>query len=65
MLRLECGSAFEIFGSPDDLKVRSCATLFALVSPEGSVFARLLDRYFDGESDSRTLRLLERGDGSP
>ncbi len=51
-------SAFEVFGSPDDLKLRSCATLFAKVSPAGSVFERLLARYFDGEPDGETLRLL-------
>lgn len=43
---------------PDDLKVRSCATLFATVSPPGSVLHRLLDRYFQGEPDVRTLELL-------
>ena len=51
-------SAFEVFGSPDDMKLRSCATLFARVSPAGSVFERVLDRYFDGEPDDKTLRLL-------
>ena len=51
-------SATEIFGSPDDLKLRSCATLFACVSPPGSVFDRLLDRYYGGERDPRTLQLL-------
>ena len=51
-------SALEIFGSPDDMKLRSCATLFASISPEGSVFAQLLDRYFGGQNDERTLRLL-------
>jgi uncharacterized protein (DUF1810 family) len=51
-------SAHEIFGSPDDMKLRSCATLFATVSPEGSVFHRLLDRYFNGVPDRRTLDLL-------
>jgi uncharacterized protein (DUF1810 family) len=51
-------SAFEVFGSPDDMKLRSCATLFATVSPAGSVFQRLLARYFDGEPDTETLRLL-------
>jgi uncharacterized protein (DUF1810 family) len=50
-------TAAEIFGSPDDMKLRSCATLFASVSPEGSVFHRILDRYFHGEPDGRTLRL--------
>ena len=51
-------SAREVFGSPDDLKLRSSATLFARVSPDGSVFHRLLDRYFDGSPDPRTLALL-------
>jgi uncharacterized protein (DUF1810 family) len=51
-------SAFEIFGSPDDVKLRSCATLFACVSPKGSVFERLLATYYGGERDGKTLRLL-------
>lgn len=57
-------SATEIFGSPDDMKLRSCATLFALVSPTDSPFARLLDRYFGGERDGRTLQVLGLPDGS-
>jgi uncharacterized protein (DUF1810 family) len=40
------------------VKLRSSATLFAAVSPAGSVFHRLLDKYFDGEGDARTLELL-------
>lgn len=51
-------SATEVFGSPDDLKLRSCATLFALVSAPGSVFERLLDKFFAGERDAETLRLV-------
>lgn len=51
-------SAMEIFGSPDDLKLRSCATLFACVLPPGSVFERLLTKYYRGERDSKTLQLL-------
>jgi uncharacterized protein (DUF1810 family) len=51
-------SAAEVFGSPDDLKLRSSATLFAHVSPPGSPFHRLLDRYFGGRPDTRTLALL-------
>jgi len=58
VLRVEGRSAFEIFGPPDDMKVRSCATLFAHVSPVGSVFDRLLDKYYQGERDSKSLRLL-------
>ena len=59
-LAVERRSAREIFGSPDDLKLRSCATLFAQIAPAGSVFERLLDKYFGGEPDGETLRLLER-----
>jgi uncharacterized protein (DUF1810 family) len=58
-LGVEGRSASEIFGSPDDMKLKSSATLFASVTPPDSVFARLLDRYFGGERDGRTLRLLE------
>ncbi len=57
-LQVEGSSASEIFGSPDDMKLRSCATLFAQVSQAGSVFDRLLDKYFQGERDGKTLRLL-------
>jgi uncharacterized protein (DUF1810 family) len=51
-------SALEIFGSPDDMKLRSCATLFASVSPQGSVFHEIIDKYFGGQPDERTLRLI-------
>lgn len=51
-------TAHEIFDSPDDKKLRSCATLFASVSQPGSAFDRLLDKYYQGERDSKTLRLL-------
>ncbi len=57
-LGVEEKSAHEIFGSPDDMKLKSCATLFAYLSPPGSVFERLLDKYFQGECDRSTLRLL-------
>ncbi len=50
-------TAREIFGTPDDLKLRSSMTLFALVSPAGSVFHRVLDKYFGGEPDPRTVEL--------
>ena len=51
-------SANEIFGSPDDLKLKSSATLFAQVSPPGSVFEQILDKYYSSERDSRTLALI-------
>ena len=55
---VEHGSAAQVFGYPDDLKLRSSMTLFARAAPENPVFAAVLDRYFDGEPDPRTLELL-------
>ncbi|CAN5200982.1 DUF1810 domain-containing protein [soil metagenome] len=52
-------SAHDVFGSPDDLKLRSSVTVFACVLPEGSVSHHLLDRYFRGERDTATLLLLD------
>jgi uncharacterized protein (DUF1810 family) len=60
LLALDGRGAAEIFGWPDELKLRSCATLFALVSPPGSVFARVLDKYFAGMPDEKTIALLDR-----
>jgi uncharacterized protein (DUF1810 family) len=57
-LAVEGRSATEIFGSPDDMKLRSCATLFAQVSNRGSVFHKILDKYYGGKPDSCTLGLL-------
>ena len=60
VLAIENRSAREIMGSPDDLKLRSCATLFAHISPEGSVFHRILDKYYSSEPDPGTFQLLTR-----
>jgi uncharacterized protein (DUF1810 family) len=51
-------TASDILGSPDDLKLRSCATLFAAVSEPGSVFDQVIDTYYQGTRDPMTLRLL-------
>jgi uncharacterized protein (DUF1810 family) len=61
VLGLEAGrSAHGVFGSPDDLKLRSCATLFARVDETGdSVFAQVIERFFEGLEDERTLAWLE------
>ena len=65
VVSLEGRSATEIFGSPDDLKLRSCATLFASVSSPGSVFDRLLGKYYQGKPDAKTLQLLSADTTSP
>lgn len=63
-LSVEDRSAYEVFGSPDDMKLKSCATLFSSVSAPDSVFARLLNKYFKGERDGKTLQLLATEGGA-
>jgi uncharacterized protein (DUF1810 family) len=60
VLAVEGRPVSEIFGYPDDLKLKSSMTLFAYVADPGSVFVRVLDKYFQGEQDVRTLDLLEK-----
>jgi uncharacterized protein (DUF1810 family) len=58
LLALENLTVHEIFGSPDDLKLRSSMTLFAYVAPPGSVFEQVLAKYCDGKPDQLTIELL-------
>ena len=51
-------SASEIFGSPDDLKLRSSLTLFAAVNDEQAVFKQLLEQFYAGQPDPATLERL-------
>ncbi|OBG67591.1 MULTISPECIES: DUF1810 domain-containing protein [unclassified Mycobacterium] len=53
-------SAGEIFGSPDDLKLRSSMTLFALATDENGEFVALLEKYYGGQQDELTLKRLGR-----
>jgi len=57
-------SAFEILGSPDDLKFRSCLTLFreaAFDNSDRALFSETLNQFYDGRPDARTLELLAGG----
>ncbi|HVL55106.1 MAG TPA: DUF1810 domain-containing protein [Burkholderiaceae bacterium] len=58
VLAVKQGTANDVFGSPDDLKLRSCMTLFAAVAPQEPVFAEVLQRFFGGVRDEATLMLL-------
>ncbi|MDB5732857.1 MAG: hypothetical protein JWQ03_2752 [Variovorax sp.] len=58
VLRVEGRTALEIFRSPDDLKLRSCMTLFAQVAPREPVFQQVVAKYFGGVQDPKTLELL-------
>ena len=59
LLQLKGLSASDIFGFPDDLKLRSSMTLFASVSEADSVFSRVLQQYYQGQPDEKTLELLK------
>jgi uncharacterized protein (DUF1810 family) len=58
VLGLNDRSAHAVFGTPDDLKLHSCLTLFREVDEAGAVFARELDKYFMEKPDAATLELL-------
>lgn len=58
LLEVKERSAYEIMGSPDDLKLRSCMTLFSCVKAAHPVFQEVLDKYFQGIKDDRTLKIL-------
>ena len=58
VLAVKDRSISDVFGYPDDLKLRSSMTLFSYVAEEDSVFDAVLERYFDGKRDARTLELL-------
>jgi len=55
---LQGRTAYEIFSSPDELKLRSCMTLFSKVDHADPVFGNVLNKYFDGQHDELTLELL-------
>ena len=57
LLHLQGRTAHDVFGSPDDLKLRSSLTLFREATGD-PVFSQVLARYFDGVGDAQTLRLL-------
>jgi len=57
-------TAWQILGSPDDLKLRSSMTLFALAAPHNPLFSEVLDVFCGGEPDARTLQLLGLAEGS-
>jgi len=60
LLALEGKTANQIFGTPDDLKLRSCMTLFADVKNSNPVFSKVLDKYFGGQPDALTLSILQK-----
>lgn len=58
LLNLDNDNATQIMGRPDDMKLKSSMTLFALAKPECEVFQKVLDKFFHGERDQRTVEIL-------
>lgn len=59
LLTLESNDAEEVMGWPDNLKLRSSMTLFHEADPEEEVFQQVLDKFYGGVSDQRTLQILK------
>ncbi|WP_207431394.1 DUF1810 domain-containing protein [Sabulibacter ruber] len=60
LMKLEENNAHRIFGSPDDLKLKSSMTLFASLPDTNPVFREVLQKFFNGKQDDKTLQLLRR-----
>ncbi len=60
ILKIEGRSVEDIFGNPDYLKLKSCITLFNYAVPNHKVFADVLNKYFAGEQDEKTLSILQK-----
>lgn len=58
LIKLKSDNANRIFGSPDDLKLKSSMTLFAALANTNAVFDTVLQKFFNGEKDNQTLRLI-------
>ena len=59
LLTLASDDAYEVFSSPDDLKLRSSMTLFAEAVPDEEVFGKVLDKFYGGKKDERTIAILK------
>lgn len=58
LLELESNDANRIFGFPDDMKLKSSMTLFSQACPDTDVFEKVLDKFFSGIKDQKTIDLL-------
>ena len=63
-LEVESNDPLEVFGYPDNLKLRSSMTLFEAAAPDNKLFGKVLDKYFNGDRDTLTLNILaEKAEG--
>ena len=59
LLKLKTNDAHQIFGSPDDVKLKSSMTLFASLPGADPVFESALKKFFNGERDAKTLSIIK------
>jgi len=62
LLNLQTNDALQVFGSPDDLKLKSSMTLFSAVPGADPIFEKILQKYFSGLKDQNTLKILSQQD---
>jgi uncharacterized protein (DUF1810 family) len=60
VFNIENKTAREIFGKPDDRKLRSCMTLFSMVKNADPIFKRVIAKYFEGQEDINTIEILNQ-----
>ena len=60
LLNLNEDDPLKIMGSPDDLKLKSCMTLFAKISGDNSIFHKAINKFFNGEFDEKTILMLSQ-----
>lgn len=64
VLEVRSNDPLEVFGYPDNLKLRSSMTLFDAAEPGNALFGKILDKFFNGERDPLTLQILtEQAEG--
>ncbi len=60
LLELDNNNPTEVLGYPDDLKVKSCMTLFHYADPSITIFKQVIDKYYNGQFDINTIDLIDR-----
>jgi uncharacterized protein (DUF1810 family) len=58
VLNLNGKTATQIFGTPDDMKLRSCMTLFSILDNPNPIFQKVLDKYYEGTKDEKTINII-------
>ena len=58
LLELRDSDPVAVFGGIDSMKLKSSMTLFAVAAPDDPLFRQVLDKYYGGEQDALTLRIL-------